>query len=155
MSLAEEYQQRASEIRARLLRPPNAIPDQGIDLKRLPKGMVLVEKKKPEVQEYHPAPTNKMLNIPSILATVAEAFGLGVKDLLGADRKQKVAMARHIAIYFIYIYIPNMTSATIGMRLNRDHSTILHGHKKILRLLADNPPTVELIKSIEAKILAR
>ena len=144
----------AAEIHHRLIHPANSVPDQGIDLKRLPRGYFFQEKKKPEPPqaiEYHPIA--KVINGNLILTAVSSAFGLGIKDILGTSRKSKVAMARHVTIYFMYTHIPNMSLAMIGIRLDRDHSSILHGRDKIKNLLTQDSPTASFIRSIETSLL--
>ena len=149
----DDFQQRATEIRNRLLRPPNAVPDPGIDLKRIPKGFSLMQKKPAVMIEYQP-PANKVVNTPHILRIVAEAFGLGVKDILGPSRRLKCSTARHISIHLIYKYIPSMSSVTIGRKIGRDHSSVLHGKRKIERLVAKDEHMAAFIREIEARILA-
>jgi hypothetical protein len=165
MSLAQEAQTRAREIRARLIRPPNAVPDFGIDLKRLPKGTVLVQKKEPEpveVLEYSlpldlfPAtlpPTKVLVDFKSILTVVAQYFSLGVRDLMGPSRKPKYTHPRHLAIYLATIHT-DLSASAIGLKLYRDHSTILHGKWKIADLVAKDSNTAQLIKELEGRLLA-
>jgi hypothetical protein len=167
MSLAQEAQTRAKEIRARLIRPPNSVPDPGIDLHRLPPGMRYIEKKRTEperVLEYLPKlplPEPIQLSLPllktlvpfkSILTVVAQYFGLGIRDLIGPSRQWKHTHPRHLAIYLATIHT-NLSASAIGLKLYRDHSTILHGKWKITDLVAKNSETAELVKELQRRLL--
>ena len=72
-------------------------------------------------------------NIPSekILATVAEAEGVEVKDLLGQNRSAKIAIPRQLAMYLLRTY-NEISLPQIGELLGgRDHTTIMYGIKKV------------------------
>ena len=149
MSLQQEYQERARMIRERLVHPPNAIFDPGIDLKRIKPGVVLAEKK-PVVQEYHP-PRPKIVPFDSIPFVVAEYFRIGLKELMGRDRHRRPTSARHITIYLASIHT-RLSVAQIGVRMGRDHTTALYARAKIASRLVTNQGLVEVIKSIEERL---
>jgi hypothetical protein len=90
-------------------------------------------------------PTRKP-RITEIQTTVAEFYGVTVDDMLAERRTANLMRPRQVAYYFS----KTMTLRSlpdIGRRFNgRDHTTILHGVKKIERLRkSDRHLQVELI----------
>ncbi len=152
-----EYQRLASEIRARLRRPPNPVKDSGIDLKRLKRGWRFAEKKPPppipEVQDYpRPPPKNITLNL--ILAVAAAQSGLTVKDLIKPDRRRQQTLVRHIAIFLASIHT-KMTYGEIGIRLHRDHTTCLYAKEKIAVLAHTDEAVAQKISKIESVLFSK
>ncbi|MBQ7500009.1 MAG: chromosomal replication initiator protein DnaA [Clostridia bacterium] len=62
-----------------------------------------------------------------ILEAVAEKYGVTVQDIKSRKRTQKIASARHIAVYIIR-KLTNLEFTKIGEILGRDHSTILNSY---------------------------
>lgn len=156
MSLVLEYQQKAKEIRDRLIRPPNAVKDIGIDLKRLKPGTVLMEKRRLGQAPKEKAKEQRIINVGGaslVMEVVAGYFGLGVLDLLGPSRKMKYVNARHIAIYLASKHT-KLSSIAIGRVFHRDHSSCIHGRKKIELLLSTDPAMPSLIMALEERIAA-
>jgi len=76
--------------------------------------------------------------VNDVLEAVCQFYGLSRSDLIGSSRKKEVASARHISMYLS----KTLTSASlklIGAELGgRDHSTVIHGCKKVeMNLKAD------------------
>jgi chromosomal replication initiator protein len=65
-----------------------------------------------------------------ILAKVARFFKLTVDVLKGTKRTQHISLARHIAMYLIREKT-DLSFPDIGELMERDHSTVIHAHKKI------------------------
>ena len=153
MSLIQEYRVRAKEVRQRLHRPPNSVPDTPIDLKRLPKGAVWSECRRlltgDVVQEHH---YPKPITFPRIVQIVADYFGIGVLDISGPDRRMWCVTARQIAIYMACKHT-KLSSNLIGQRLNRDHSTIVHSRQKMERVLSSNEGMARLVAELERRLL--
>lgn len=148
-------QERARAVRDRLMNPPNAVVDQGIDLKRIPVGWRYIERTLlplpiPPVSKDLRPPTRVEI-VKSILTAVGEYFGYGILDLTGIGRRPRLAHARHIAIYLLTTHT-SLSSSAIGEILNRDHSSVLYGRDKIRALVESGPPAAAMIKVIEAKI---
>ncbi len=67
-----------------------------------------------------------------IQSTVANHWGLRVEDLQSATRKKSVSLARQVAIYLIRKQM-QLSFSEIGSHFGeRDHTTILYAHQKIL-----------------------
>ena len=74
-----------------------------------------------------------------ILAVATEVTGVSCEDLIGPRRSAKVARPRHLAYHLVKITRPDLSLPAIGRAFKRDHTTIIHGLKKVA-LLADQPP---------------
>lgn len=149
MSLQQEYQERARAIRERLVHPPNAKIDLGIDLKRLKSGTILAEKKKPEVLEYHTTP--KPVTVTQVALVVSKYFGIGLMDVMGKDRRRRPSIARQITVYLAAKHC-KMSCAAIGVKMERDHTTILYSRAKIASMIVAKPGMVEVIQAIEERL---
>ena len=75
----------------------------------------------------------------AIVRQVAAEFRIKTSDLKSNSRKQSVVLARGVAIYLCRTLLK--TSFTrIGESFgNRDHSTVMHAHNKILKILENRP----------------
>ena len=87
-----------------------------------------------------------------VIEIVAEHFNISTAQMISKNRSSKIARPRQIAMYLC----KNMTSAsleTIGAILGgRDHSTIIHGIKKITEDYEKNEDFHYLLETIKKKI---
>ena len=87
-----------------------------------------------------------------IIEVVSEHFHISVDQMISKTRSSDVAKPRQIAMYLC----KNMTDSpldTIGSLLGgRDHSTIIHGIKKVTEDYDTNETTRTLIETIKKKI---
>jgi chromosomal replication initiator protein len=66
-----------------------------------------------------------------IIDTVANYFNISSSSLAGPSRAKPFTEARHIAMYFLHEYA-HLPLKQIGRLLgNRDHSTVIHGCRKV------------------------
>jgi chromosomal replication initiator protein len=90
----------------------------------------------------------------TIAARAAFAYGLSVERLLGADRSQPVALARQIG-YYLTRETTTLSWAQIGACFgNREHATILHGHRLVKNLIAERPIFASEIARLRDSIAA-
>ena len=87
-----------------------------------------------------------------IIEVVSEHFHISVDQMISKNRSNDIAKPRQIAMYLC----KNMTSSsldTVGALLGgRDHSTIIHGVKKVSEEYENNESTRTLIETIKKKI---
>lgn len=76
----------------------------------------------------------------TILSEVAKKHGFRVDDILGIRRNVPLVTARHEAMWRIY-WETTYSLPAIGRIFNRDHTTILHGVRKV-GLTAEHPSPV-------------
>lgn len=93
--------------------------------------------------------TNKEITPATIIAAVAEHFHISVDDIKGSKRSSNIVYPRQIAMYLCNC----MTEASqkmIGAEMgNRDHTTVIHGIKKIeteIKKSENVKNTVEVLK---------
>ncbi|MGV6875899.1 helix-turn-helix domain-containing protein [Pseudochelatococcus sp. B33] len=73
----------------------------------------------------------------AIVAEVAHRHGVTMTDIVSHRRDARSSLARHIAMWRMHRETP-LTMPQIGRILGgRDHTTILHGIRKIDRLIAE------------------
>ena len=87
-----------------------------------------------------------------IIEVVSEHFHISVDHIISKNRISDIAKPRQISMYLC----KNMTSCpldTIGTLLGgRDHSTIIHGIKKVTEDYDNNESTRQMIETIKKKI---
>lgn len=87
-----------------------------------------------------------------VIEIVAEHFNISTDQMISKNRSNEIARPRQIAMYLC----KNMTDTpleTIGALLGgRDHSTIIHGIKKITGEYENNETSHNLIETIKKKI---
>lgn len=174
MSLEAVLRQRAKTIRQRLMYPPNPIPDTGIDLKRPkiitrippeeahlgPRSIVSVVEQYREYQpsveivevlEYHQRPH---LAFHHILQTVSEHYSTPIEDIVGPIRQKNLVLCRRVIAYLSLKLLKLRSVSSIARELKKDHTSILHGQKEMLRILPNNMVLFSSLVSIEEKLRA-
>lgn len=72
-----------------------------------------------------------------IVAAAAETFGVTAADLTGKRRDKEYTWPRQLACYLMRELCPGVSLEAVGKALGgRDHSTALHGERKVARLVA-------------------
>lgn len=71
-------------------------------------------------------PREKVLDIAAI---VAAQFDLTPAAILGASREREIVVARHITMHIAHRH--GVTMADIGRALGMDHSSVMHGIRRI------------------------
>ena len=74
---------------------------------------------------------NREITVDLIKEMVAEYYGIEVEKLGSKTRKQDVALARHLSIYFSKEYTKNSLKSIGKYFGGRDHSTILHSCRTV------------------------
>jgi chromosomal replication initiator protein len=96
--------------------------------------------------------SSKNLTIENIQRIVSNHFSIPDDLLRAKTRKQEVAMARQVAMYFAKELTSNSLKA-IGLHFGgRDHSTVIHAYNTILQEMEANPTFRETIETIRQKI---
>lgn len=89
------------------------------------------------------------LAIEDVIKKTSIATGVSVIDMMSHSRVRQVVMARSFAIYKIvedvYMKSPNMTWGEIGQIFNRDHSTMIHAHRRVADWLESGDRLTSLI----------
>ncbi len=77
----------------------------------------------------------RQLTFEIIAETVAAHYNMDTDLIYGKSRKREINDARQIVMYFAKKEI-NLSSTNIGMRLTRNHATVLHACKQIEQRLS-------------------
>ncbi|SNR33940.1 chromosomal replication initiator protein DnaA [Paracoccus sediminis] len=86
---------------------------------------------------------DRKISIDDIQRKVAEHYNIRLADMVGPKRARNVARPRQIAMY-LSKQLTSRSLPEIGRRFGgRDHTTIMHGIRKIEELLADDKTIAE------------
>ncbi len=97
--------------------------------------------------------SEKVISSDFIQETVAKYFSIDKNDLAGNKRSNDIAYPRQIAMYLCR-EVANMSFPKIGEDFgNRDHSTVMHAHKKIDKEVKNNSNTKLIVESVKNIIL--
>ncbi len=87
-----------------------------------------------------------------IIGAVSEFYDIKIEDLLGDCRKKNFATPRQIVMYLMREELKN-SFPSIGQEIgNRDHTTAIHAHLKISRLLDQDEKTNQDVKLLREKL---
>jgi chromosomal replication initiator protein len=96
--------------------------------------------------------SNAKITPESIVIVVAEHCGMEEEQILGRSRRQEIALARQVAMYLMreetQASLPQIGAALGG----RDHTTVMHGHAKIVGLLETDDSIRRLVAAMRAKL---
>ncbi|MBD2112263.1 MULTISPECIES: chromosomal replication initiator protein DnaA [Cyanophyceae] len=94
-------------------------------------------------------PADKVEASPSsVLAVVAEKFGVSVEDLKGSSRRREISQARQVGMYLMRrhtdLSLPKIGDAFGG----KDHTTVLYSYTKIEKLLKRDLDLAQTIRQL-------
>lgn len=85
----------------------------------------------------------------AVVAKTAQYFEYKTAELLGASRKAPLAMARHVAMYLLYVEL-SLPYERIGELFGgRDHTTAMHAVEKITELVKTDLKTAKIVADIK------
>ena len=93
----------------------------------------------------------RRITMEMIERIVCTHFKVTSEDIRSSKRSNDIAYPRQIAMYLCH-EMTEVSWPTIGGFFNRDHSTVIHAHKKIQSLTESDPATDALIKSLSIQI---
>jgi chromosomal replication initiator protein len=104
-----------------------------------------------------PAPSSlpaREATLETIQNAAAAAFGLSRERLLARDRSPNVALARQIAMYLAR-ELTEVSLPEIGRCFARDHSTVVHAHKRIAADVAAGGPAAPTVDKLRQTLASR
>jgi len=96
--------------------------------------------------QYHP--------VKPIVAAVAKYYDVSVSDILSKSRYPELTRARHIAMYLAR-KLTLKSTPDIGRILNRDHSSVWHGIRRVETRLKAEPALLAQLTELTAIIEGR
>lgn len=98
--------------------------------------------------------SDRKITIEEIQRRVSEHYNIRLSDLIGPRRLRAVARPRQVAMY-LSKQLTSRSLPEIGRRFgNRDHTTILHGVKKIEELMAQDSQLADDIEMLRRSLEA-
>ncbi len=92
------------------------------------------------------------VSVDAIQHATAEFFSMSVDDLLSAKRTSDLALARQIAM-FLCRKLTEVSLQQIGLSFRKkDHTTVLHAHRKINQMVKEQPRIRQIVDTIEGKL---
>ena len=103
------------------------------------------------------AKLRNMGNIPigAILGACADFYGVPVSSLFADRRAQEIVKARHIAMYLAKELTPRSLPDIERRMGGKDHTTVLHGVRKIAALIKRDPDLAAEVATIRARIVGQ
>jgi len=90
--------------------------------------------------------------VAEIQSAAAEAFGVTRDEMLARDRTPRVAFARQVAMYLAR-ELTDETLPAIGRRFGgRNHTTVLHAHKRISQEMRRDTETLDAVESLRRRL---
>jgi len=97
---------------------------------------------------------NRRIRVIDIICASAEHFNIRKIDLLANRRTRLVSRPRQV-VMFLSKELTTRSLPEIGRLLGgKDHTTILHGYRKIAELIASGDPISSDVEAIRARLLA-
>lgn len=94
----------------------------------------------------------RQITAGDVLQAVSEHFGVEEKELLGRKRSRQVSVPRQVAMYLMR-KDADISLEEIGKELNRDHTTVLHGNRKIEEELETDTTLRSDVMTIRERLL--
>jgi chromosomal replication initiator protein len=93
--------------------------------------------------------------LAEIQAAAASAVGVAEEALLAHDRRPKVALARQVAMYLAR-ELTDASLPAIGRHFGgRNHSTVLHAHRRIAADVQSTPATRDAVEQARRRLTSR
>jgi chromosomal replication initiator protein len=116
-----------------------------------PSTPLTVERIEGLIRDLLKARENQSVRIDLIQKVVAREYGITLEDVLSARRTRAIVLPRQIAMFLSKALTPR-SLPDIGRRFgDRDHTTVIHGVRKIERLCKEDPTfklEVERLRSL-------
>lgn len=105
-----------------------------------------------EVMNYFiKAQKQKSINFDMVVEAVAEHYSLNPDVIFSKSKLRDVAEARMVIMYLSQKLV-GLSTSSIGHKLGRKHSTVIHGIRTITDKLTSNPELSEAIDGIEGEL---
>ena len=87
-----------------------------------------------------------------IIEVVAEHFNIQASDILSKKRNSEVVVPRQIVMYLCREMTETPLTSVAKLLGKKDHTTIIHGHKKVAADMETNPSMKATVDTIIKKI---
>lgn len=104
----------------------------------------------PICQRNH-AEVKARITVQQIEDIVVEIFNIDRAQMYGRTRRREIVYPRQI-IMFLTREHTNYSHMRVGMKYNKDHTTVIHSIQTIKDLIQTDPKTAGIIQEIEEKL---
>ena len=117
-------------------------------LTQQPLTLELAEQVIAAIAPEHAEPPARTLSIERIQDRTSQALQLDAEALTSARRSRQVVYARQVAMYLCRELTDHSLPAIARRFGGRDHTTVLHAHRKVQRQLLVDQPTRDLVDTL-------
>jgi len=103
------------------------------------------------IRDLVPA-THARVSIDGIIRTVAEHYGVPVRDLMGKRRTKSIAYPRQICMFLARKLTSHSLEEIGGYFGGRDHTTVMYAYDKIRRETEQDPDLSQTLERLKAKL---
>jgi chromosomal replication initiator protein len=104
------------------------------------------------LERLHPSAARRQTTVDDIQVAAAEAFDITKDELLARGRTPRVAFARQVAMY-LSRELTAETLPAIGRHFGgRNHTTVLHAHKRIAQEMSEDSATLDAVESLRRRL---
>ena len=103
------------------------------------------------LRDLVPATTSRV-SIDGIIRTVAEHYGVPVRDLMGKRRTKSIAYPRQVCMFLARRLTSHSLEEIGGYFGGRDHTTVMYAYDKIRREVEENPEFSQTLEKLKAKL---
>lgn len=105
-----------------------------------------------QLKDFFSTNFHKNITIDQIQRNVAAYFNLSHQDLKSKKKTKTISFPRQIAMY-IARDITEYSTTEIGLEFGgRDHTTVMHGHQRVIDRMKTDPTLEPIIKSLVRQI---
>jgi len=97
-------------------------------------------------------PPSARVSVDGIVRTVAEHFGVPVRDLMGKRRSKSIAHPRQICMFLARRLTSHSLEEIGGYFGGRDHTTVMYAYDKIRREAEDNTELADTLEKLKLKV---
>lgn len=97
-------------------------------------------------------PVKPTINFDMIVENTAEFYGLNPDAIFSKSRLRDIADARQMIMYLCSKHT-NLSTPAIGAKLNREHSTVIHGIAAVKDRISTSRDTAQALEQIESVLL--
>ena len=98
--------------------------------------------------------TTVRVSIDGIIRTVAEHYGVPIRDLMGKRRTKSIVYPRQVCMYLARRLTSHSLEEIGGYFGGRDHTTVMHAFEKIRKEVEDDPDLAQTLERLKGKLSA-
>ena len=104
------------------------------------------------VRRLYPTPQRPQRSVRDVQLACCEEFDVSLDDLVSRSRASRVIWPRHVAMYLAR-ELTDTTLPSLGRQFgNRDHTTVLHAHRRIARRLAEDDSARHTVHALRERL---